>query len=62
MGAEGFSSDSSLLYHRGLAVRHRGSQVWDLRDPTRIPNHPLLPRHLRLHKLFPSRGLDRFDR
>ena len=58
MGEEGFSSDSSLLYHRGVPSAIVDSQVWDLPDQTRIPNHPLKPRHLRLHSLFPevSRG------
>src|SRR4051794_31375055 len=53
MGEEGFSSDSSLLYHRGVPSAIVDSQVWDLPDQTRTPNHPLKPRHLRLHTLFP---------
>ena len=63
MGEEGFSSDSSLLYHRGVPSAIVDSQVWDLPDQTRIPNHPLKPRHLRLHTLFARRRrLDRLDR
>jgi homogentisate 1,2-dioxygenase len=59
MGEEGFSSDSSLLYHRGVPSAIVDSQVWELPDQTRTPNHPLKPRHLRLHTLFPeSGGLD----
>jgi homogentisate 1,2-dioxygenase len=52
MGEEGFSSDSSLLYHRGVPSAIVGSEVWELPDQTRTPNHPLKPRHLRLHTLF----------
>jgi homogentisate 1,2-dioxygenase len=51
MGEEGFSSDSSLLYHRGVPSAITGSDVWDLPDQTRTPNHPLKPRHLKLHDL-----------
>ncbi len=52
MGEEGFSSDSSLLYHRGVPSAIVDSQVWDLPDQARTPNHPLKPRHLKLHDLF----------
>lgn len=52
MGEEGFSSDSSLLYHRGVPSAIVDAQVWDLPDLTVTPNHPLKPRHLRLHTLF----------
>ncbi len=51
MGEEGFSSDSSLLYHRGVPSAIVASEVWDLPDQSRTPNHPLKPRHLRLHDL-----------
>ena len=54
MGEEGFSSDSSLLYRRGVPSAIVDSQVWELPDQTRAPNHPLKPRHLRLHSLFPD--------
>ena len=54
MGEEGFSSDSSLLYHRGVPSAIVDSQVWELGDQTRTPNHPLKPRHLKLHSLFPE--------
>src|ERR671920_757447 len=56
MGEEGFSSDSSLLYHRGVPSAIVDSQVWQLPDQTRTPNHPLKPRHLKLHGLFPAPG------
>ena len=51
MGEEGFSSDSSLLYHRGVPSAIVASEVWELTDQSRTPNHPLAPRHLRLHDL-----------
>jgi homogentisate 1,2-dioxygenase len=51
MGEEGFSSDSSLLYHRGVPSAITGSEVWELPDQVRVPNHPLKPRHLKLHQL-----------
>ncbi len=51
MGEEGFSSDSSLLYHRGVPSAIVASQVWELPDQSRTPNHPLTPRHLKLHDL-----------
>ena len=51
MGEEGFSSDSALLYHRGVPSAILASEVWELPDQTRTPNHPLKPRHLRLHDL-----------
>jgi homogentisate 1,2-dioxygenase len=56
MGEEGFSSDSSLLYHVGVPSGIVDSQVWELPDQTRTPNHPLKPRHLKLHSLFPEPG------
>lgn len=52
MGEEGFSSDSSLLYHRGVPSAIVASEVWELGDQSTTPNHPLKPRHLRLHDLF----------
>jgi homogentisate 1,2-dioxygenase len=57
MGEEGFSSDSSLLYHRGVPSAIVDSRVWELPDQTRIANHPLKPRHLRLHTLFSEPGV-----
>ncbi|KRF37091.1 homogentisate 1,2-dioxygenase [Nocardioides sp. Soil805] len=51
MGEEGFSSDSSLLYHRGVPSALVDSTVWELSDQSRTPNHPLKARHLRLHDL-----------
>src|SRR5215217_777359 len=58
MGEEGFSSDSSLLYHRGVPSAIVDSQVWELPDQSRTPNHPLKPRHLELHGLFEGTTAD----
>ncbi|WP_129667569.1 homogentisate 1,2-dioxygenase [Phytoactinopolyspora endophytica] len=52
MGEEGFSSDSSLLYHQAIPSAIVDSQPWRLPDLTTTANHPLRPRHLRLHQLF----------
>src|SRR3954462_7146084 len=54
MGEEGFSSDASLLYHVGVPSAIVDSQVWDLPDLSTMPNHPLKPRHLKLHDLVPG--------
>jgi homogentisate 1,2-dioxygenase len=54
MGEEGFSSDSSLLYHAGVPSAIVDSQAWELPDLSTVPNHPLKPRHLKLHDLPPS--------
>src|SRR3954471_529058 len=51
MGEEGFSSDSSLLYHRGVPSAIVDSQVWELPDLSTTANHPLKPRHLKLHEV-----------
>ena len=61
MGEEGFSSDSSLLYHRGVPSAIVDSSVWQLPDHATTPNHPLRPRHLRLHGLFPDGSGDGVD-
>jgi homogentisate 1,2-dioxygenase len=52
MGEEGFSSDSSLLYHREIPSAVVDARAWALPDQTTVPNEPLLPRHLKLHDLF----------
>ena len=56
MGEEGFSSDSSLLYHRGVPSAILEARTWDLPNLTTTPNEPLLPRHLKLHDLFDDDG------
>lgn len=52
MGEEGFSSDSSLLYHRHIPSAIVDATVWHIPDQRTTPNHPLAPRHLKLHSLF----------
>jgi homogentisate 1,2-dioxygenase len=54
MGEEGFSSDSSRLYHKGTPSAMVDARNWDLPDLATVPNHPLKPRHLKLHDLFPG--------
>ncbi|WP_433143519.1 homogentisate 1,2-dioxygenase [Actinomadura nitritigenes] len=54
MGEEGFSADSSLLYHREIPSAIVDARPWDVPDPATAPNQPLKPRHLRLHDLFPK--------
>ncbi|MFL6106392.1 MAG: homogentisate 1,2-dioxygenase [Marmoricola sp.] len=58
MGEEGFSSDSSLLYHSGVPSALVGSEVWELGDLSTTPNHPLKPRHLKLHDLVSTGSTD----
>jgi homogentisate 1,2-dioxygenase len=54
MGEEGFSSDSSLLYHVGVPSAIVDARPWELPDQSTVPNEPLVPRHHRLHDLFPA--------
>ncbi|TFV86961.1 homogentisate 1,2-dioxygenase domain-containing protein [Blastococcus sp. CT_GayMR16] len=54
MGEEGFSSDSSLLYHRAIPSALVDARPWELPDQSLTANSPLLPRHLKLHDLFPG--------
>ncbi|MGW7539473.1 cupin domain-containing protein [Amycolatopsis sp. NPDC054798] len=54
MGEEGFSSDSSLLYHRGIPSAIVDATPWELPDQTLTENRPLKPLHLKLHMLFPG--------
>ena len=42
MGEEGFSSDSSLLYHRGIPSALVDARPWQLPDQTLTPNAPLV--------------------
>jgi homogentisate 1,2-dioxygenase len=51
MGQEGFSSDSSLLYHRQPPTAITAAEVYEPPASSRRPNLPLKPRHLRTHKL-----------
>ncbi|OYO03018.1 homogentisate 1,2-dioxygenase [Propionibacteriaceae bacterium ES.041] len=52
MGEEGFSADSSLLYHRNIPSAISATRPWQLPDQQTRPNDPLLPRHFKLHDLF----------
>jgi homogentisate 1,2-dioxygenase len=52
MGEEGFSADSSLLYHQQIPSALVDARAWELPDQSTVPNEPLLPRHLKLHELF----------
>ncbi len=61
MGEEGFSSDSSLLYHRHVPSAIVDARTWDLPDQATEPNAPLIPRHLALHDLFPGDGWKGID-
>ncbi|HVS68759.1 MAG TPA: homogentisate 1,2-dioxygenase [Mycobacteriales bacterium] len=51
MGEEGFSFDSSLLYHRGIPSAITAARPWPQENDATTPNEPLLPRHFRLHEL-----------
>ena len=51
MGQEGFSSDSSLLYHRHLPTAIVAADEFAPPAWSRVPNHPLKPRHLRTQDL-----------
>jgi homogentisate 1,2-dioxygenase len=61
MGEEGFSSDSSLLYHRFIPSAIVDAAEWELPELATEANHPLRPRHLRLHNLFPGEEWKRQD-
>ena len=52
MGEEGFSSDSSLLYHRNIPSSISEYRVWEMPNEALVANHPLTPRHFSTHKLF----------
>ncbi|MEQ6903350.1 cupin domain-containing protein [Nocardioides sp. YIM 152588] len=52
MGEEGFSSDSSLLYHRHVPSALVDARPWALPEQATTANAPLLPRHLAPHTLF----------
>lgn len=54
MGEEGFSSDSSLLYHRYIPSAVVDVREWEVGDLSLVPNHPLKPLHFKTHDLFPA--------
>jgi homogentisate 1,2-dioxygenase len=51
MGTEGFSSSSSLLYHRRPPTALVAAEAVPEKDPGLGPNEPLLPHHLRTGNL-----------
>ncbi|MDQ3762856.1 MAG: homogentisate 1,2-dioxygenase [Actinomycetota bacterium] len=61
IGADGFTSDSSLLYHEQIPSAIVDARPWNLPDHSTTPNEPLLPRHLRLHELFTGQEWKRHD-
>lgn len=61
VGEDGFSSDSSLLYHRHIPSAIVDATPWELLDHSTCANRPLIPRHLRLHSLFPRDALAHTD-
>jgi len=61
VGEEGFSSDSSLLYHRGVPSALVDARPWELPDSSTVANAPLVPRHLRTHGLFTGDAWQRTD-
>ncbi len=61
MGEEGFSSDSSLLYHRNIPSTISAAREWAIGDLSTTPNHPLTPRHLKLHDLFEAKDVKNTD-
>ena len=52
VGEEGFSSDSSLLYHVNIPSALVDVRPWELPDQSLTPNAPLTPRHFATHDLF----------
>jgi homogentisate 1,2-dioxygenase len=52
IGEKGFSSDSSLLYHRNIPSAIVDARPWPMREQQTIDNCPLTPRHFKLHELF----------
>src|SRR3954463_16046139 len=54
MGQEGFSADSSLLYHRYPPSAIVSAHVHEPPADRQSANLPLKPRHLRTHKLDPG--------
>jgi homogentisate 1,2-dioxygenase len=51
MGAEGFSSDSALLYHRNLPTAIVDAETMPDTGRSTVPNLPLKPRHFRTQDL-----------
>jgi homogentisate 1,2-dioxygenase len=51
MGEEGFAGESSLLYHRRSPSAIVAAKAEDAERVELVPNHPLLPRHIRTPRL-----------
>lgn len=51
VGAEGFSADAALLYHREIPTAIVAAEAVPTVPDGLEANHPLLPRHLRTHAL-----------
>lgn len=56
VGAEGFSSDSALFYHREIPSAVTAARTWDLCAAELVTNHPLRARHLQTSQLAPPAG------
>ncbi len=56
IGQEGFSADSSLLYHRHAPTAIISAEIFQPPTSHQVANLPLKPRHLRTHQLdtFPT--------
>jgi len=61
MGEEGFTLDSSLLYHRFSPAAIVAAEPWEPPSAALTPNLPLRARHLRLHDLAPGDEWTRHD-
>ncbi|HEY2428620.1 MAG TPA: homogentisate 1,2-dioxygenase, partial [Acidimicrobiales bacterium] len=57
MGEDGFSSESSLLYHAHPPTALLAAEAVTEPSPCLVDNLPLLPRHLRTHDLAPAGDL-----
>ncbi|MEX2620437.1 MAG: cupin domain-containing protein [Egibacteraceae bacterium] len=51
VGADGFSSDAALLYHRQIPTAIVAAEPETAGPDGLLANHPLKPRHLRTHRL-----------
>ncbi len=50
MGLNGFSEESALLYHAHAPTAIRSAEAVEQEPDRLVANHPLLPRHFRLHQ------------
>jgi homogentisate 1,2-dioxygenase len=58
LGEEGFSSTSSLLYHRHSPSALSSIGPHEFAEPEYLPNVPVTPRHLRTQKIEPKGLVD----